>query len=189
MLFERNCPGCGTPARTVCSDCAQGLVPAPEIAVPGAEWAKAAISYDDLAAALIVAGKNRGRRDILRHLAQVLSPAVPRAAEVVTWVPANSASKRKRGYDQGKIIATTVAQAVGLPARQLLKRQAGPTQVGQDRVGRLSGPYVKAMPTSLTRIVLVDDVMTTGASLTAGTAALTEAGAARVWALSVAAVP
>lgn len=189
MLFERNCPGCGTSARTVCERCAKRLVPAPKITVPGTEWAKAAISYDDLAAALIVAGKNRGRRDILRHLAQVLGPAVPRAAEVVTWVPANSASKRKRGYDQGKIIAQTVGQAVGLPAQQLLRRQAGPTQVGQDRVGRLSGPYLKALPTKLTQIVLVDDVMTTGASLTAGTAALNQAGATQIWALSVAAVP
>lgn len=189
MLFERNCPGCGRPARTICTDCGQLLVRAGLVHVDGADWAKAAVIYDDLAASLILAGKNRGRRDILRHLAQVLVPAVPPDAQVITWVPANTASRRERGYDQGKIIASTVARAVGLPAQQLLRRQAGPSQVGQTRAGRLAGPYLESFATDLTQIVLVDDVMTTGASLTAATAALKDGGAHAVWALTVAAVP
>lgn len=189
MLFERNCPGCGRPARTICADCVQMLVRAGAVHVDGATWAKAAVVYDDLAASLILAGKNRGRRDILRHLAQALVPAVPPSTQVITWVPANTARRRERGYDQGKIIAGTVARAVGLPAQQLLRRQAGPSQVGQNRAGRLAGPYLKCSATDLTEILLVDDVMTTGASLTTATAALKDGGAHTVWALTVAAVP
>ena len=189
MLFERNCPGCGQPARTVCEPCTRLFVRAGSVEVAGTEWAQAALVYNDLVAALILAGKNRGRRDVLRHLARVLVPAVPDEAQMITWVPANNKSKRSRGYDQGKILAKAIATSVDLPARQLLKRHSGPSQIGQNRSGRLSGPNLTSAPVDSLNIVLVDDVITTGASLATATRALNNSGAQKVWALTLAAVP
>lgn len=188
MLFERQCPVCHCPARTFCDDCAFRLKRAGPVAVAGAQWSMAALLYDDAASALILAGKNRGRRDVLRHLARVLVPVVPPSAEVITWVPANIERRRERGYDQGKVLARTISQATGIPARQLLKRRNGPAQLGQNRAGRLAGPRLAAVRTVSGRVVLIDDVMTTGASLTLATEALTNAGAETVWTLTLAAV-
>lgn len=188
MLFERQCPACLKPARTICDQCAALLRPAGTVHVPGAQWSRAALIYDDVAAALIVAGKDRGRRDILRHLAQALVPAVPPLADAITWVPANTKRKRERGFDQGKVLARAIAGATGIPARQMLRRSAGPTQKGQDRAGRLAGPRLTATTNSARRVVLIDDVMTTGASLALATSVLTQAGVEDVWTLTLAAV-
>ena len=188
MLFERHCPACLRPARTICDRCAGLLRPAGAVHIDGAQWSKAALVYDDVAAALIIAGKDRGRRDILRHLAQALVPAVPPLAEVITWVPPNPKRKRERGFDQGKVLARALSAATGIPARQLLRRSPGPTQKGQGRAGRLEGPRLSAHGTSASRVVLIDDVMTTGASLTSATFALTQSGVENVWTLTLAAV-
>lgn len=189
MLFERNCPSCGRPARTICDGCAGLLQPAPIVCVPGALWSKAALQYDHVAAPLVLAGKNHGRKDVLRHLAQLLVPLVPSNAQIITWVPANTQARRERGYDQGKIVARTISAATGVPARRLLKRRDGPAQVGQDRAGRLAGPNLETEGAAALRIVLIDDVMTTGASLTTATRVLREAGAEEVWTLTLCAVP
>lgn len=189
MLFERNCPSCGQPARTICEACVGLLRVAGGVQIQGACWSKAALVYDESAAPLILAGKNRGRKDVLRQLAQVLAPLVPDQAQVLTWVPANSDNRRQRGYDQGQVIARAVAAATGVPARQLLKRRDGLSQIGQDRAGRLAGPHLVASGADALRVVLLDDVMTTGASLTAATGALNKNGAESVWTLTVAAVP
>jgi predicted amidophosphoribosyltransferase len=189
MLFERNCPSCGQPARTICDECLGLLRVAGAVQVEGARWSKAALVYDDVAAPLILAGKNRGRKDVLRHLAQVLVPLIPDEAQVITWVPANAEARRERGYDQGKILARAVSAATGVPARQLLKRRSGPAQIGQDRAGRLAGPHLEAIGADSLRIVLLDDVMTTGASLTTATSLLRQGGAGLVWTLTISAVP
>lgn len=188
MLFERQCPACSRPARTICDQCARLLQPAGVVHVAGAQWSKAALAYDDIAAALIIAGKDCGRRDILRHLAQMLVPAVPPLAQVITWVPANSRRRRERGFDQGKVLARALSSATGVPARQLLRRSPGPTQKGQDRTGRLEGPSLTATNAIVDCVVLIDDVMTTGASLTSATAVLTASGVENVWTLTLAAV-
>jgi len=164
------------------------LSAAPTVQIDGAVWSRAALAYDDRAAALLLAGKNGGRRDILRHLARALVAAVPLNAEVITWVPASVERRKGRGYDQGRIIAHTLARQSGVPAARLLTRIGGRSQIGQNRLGRLQGPQLAAVTNDFDRVVLVDDVMTTGASLTLGTGALRRSGVREVWTLTLAAV-
>jgi predicted amidophosphoribosyltransferase len=99
-------------------------------------------------------------------------------------VPLHRRRLRSRGYNQAAAIADALARRVRLPVADRLAR-SGPslTQVGRDRAERRAGPAgairVRA-PQAPPRVLLVDDVVTTGATLAACRAALVPAGAMEV---------
>jgi predicted amidophosphoribosyltransferase len=100
------------------------------------------------------------------------------AAVLVTWVPTALGSRRRRGFDHAEVLARGVAAELGLPAEPLLWRavpaadQAGLT--ASQRRTNLSGAFV-ARPAEGT-VLVVDDLVTTGATLEACAAALRSAG-------------
>ena len=101
--------------------------------------------------------------------------------DVVSWIPTAPSRVRRRGFDQSELIARHVARNIGVRCRALLRRTDETRQTGSDRVARLSGPGLVASPACRNRsIVLVDDVVTTGATVRAASAAVFEAGAAHV---------
>jgi len=112
-------------------------------------------------------------------------------ADVVTWVPTTAARRRERGFDQGRVLAVAVARRLGIPCRGLLRRGRGPAQTGRSRRQRLEGPgyEVRSGRAVPPRVLLVDDVVTTGATLTAAARRLREAGAHEVTALVAARRP
>jgi len=118
-------------------------------------------------------------------------PAAGLAADVVTWVPTTAARRRERGFDQGRVLAVAVARRLGIPCRGLLRRGRGPAQTGRSRRQRLEGPgyEVRSGRAVPPRVLLVDDVVTTGATLTAAARRLREAGAHEVTALVAARRP
>ncbi len=118
-------------------------------------------------------------------------PARDATADVVTWVPTTGARRRQRGFDQGRVLAAAVARRLGLPCRRLLRCERGPAQTGRSRRERLDGPGYRvergrAVPP---RVLLVDDVVTTGATLAAAARGLRQAGARDVTALVAARTP
>lgn len=112
-----------------------------------------------------------------------LGPARP----VVTWVPASVAGRRQRGYDQGRLLARSVSRCTGWPLVDLLRRpgRAG-TQRGRGRDERLVGVTFTVRRPVSGPVLLVDDVTTTGASLSQAAEALRWAGATSVHGLAVA---
>lgn len=188
MFFDRRCPVCGQPHRTICQGCVDGLELLDELTVPGLDSVTPLFSYDDVSARLVLAAKNGGRRDLLRWAGGHLGTAVAArgrathepAIDVVTWVPAHPEQRRTRGYDQGQVIARSVAKRLGVRARPLLDRRSGASQKGRGRADRLAGPNVTARRAVRGNVLLVDDVMATGASLERCAEIVRSAGAERV---------
>lgn len=116
---------------------------------------------------------------VVTELAEAMAARAP-AADVLTWVPASPARRRRRGFDQGELLARAIARRLGIPARRLLRRVDHEPQTARSRDGRLQGPDFVATGRRLRfrpHVVLVDDVCTTGATLRAAGAVLEARGA------------
>jgi len=191
MLLDSGCVVCGTYPGPVCIACADQLVaPATPDPIDGVDRCRVRYRLDDRARALIVALKYRRQRRLARWLAENSVQLVPRAADAITWVPATPDRRRRRGFDQAQELARELSSMSGVPLLATLGRSAGDArQTGQSRTGRLRGPSLMATMSPPPFVVLVDDVMTTGASLRSGATALRAAGSTRLVAVAIAATP
>lgn len=136
----------------------------------------------DGAAADLVRGFKYGRRTgSVTVMADRLVPLLP-DVDVITWAPASRPAHRRRGFDQAELLARAIAARARRPCRRLLVRGRGPAQTERDGVGRRSGPRVfgRGRLRSGAVVLVVDDVVTTGATLDAAAAAILELGAATV---------
>jgi predicted amidophosphoribosyltransferase len=110
-------------------------------------------------------------------------PAGPPGGTVLTWVPLGRRRRRERGFDQAEALATATARASGLPVARLLDRTVE-TAPQARRSGAGRGPAVRgaflARPRPPPWVVLVDDVLTSGATAAACAAALLREGALEV---------
>ncbi|MDO4483359.1 MAG: double zinc ribbon domain-containing protein [Clostridia bacterium] len=103
------------------------------------------------------------------------------ADTVVTWVTMPERRKRERGIDHGYELASRTADLLGLPCRQLLLRRDGRHEItqrgldGEQRAQNLSGAF-SCMPMKGGHVLLLDDVLTTGRTVTVCARALLEAG-------------
>ena len=117
----------------------------------------------------------------------------PIDCDVVTWTPLSRKRLRRRGYDQARLLAEPVAEHIGVPCAQLLvKTRNNPAQSGtkgrDKRAANVSGVYSPAPGTSAAglRVLLVDDIVTTGATLSECARVLKAAGADKIFALTLA---
>jgi ComF family protein len=212
-LFCDLCPGCGGRAAAgFCAACSAALarVPAPcrtcGLALPagrcprrGLAWhVDAVVAPFEYAAPLdghVQARKYRGARHLGRALGLLLAPAV-RAENVdaLVPVPLHPRRMRERGYNQATEIARTVGRAFALPLLLRGVERRGPyaPQTGQsaaERARNVASAFAVARDVAAMRIAIVDDVITTGATVNALAAQLRAAGAARCVAWAIARTP
>jgi ComF family protein len=194
MMFQTRCAGCDVPGGAICTTCRFALIgPRPR---PSAHGIQAAVPFTGRARKVVLGLKYRNRRQVARHLAGLVVNAIiaggdHRSVDVITWAPTSAARRRDRGFDQGELLARTVARQLGVPCRRLLER-TGPaaTQTGRSRAERLHGPGFSARPgLAGKRVIVIDDVVTTGSTLAAAAAALRHAGADEVSMFAVASTP
>jgi len=162
-------------------------LPAP----PGVDRCSSLLAYEGAGRELIARLKYRNARSTIRWLAARMSELVDSAdVDVVTWVPTTADRRRQRGFDQAELLARAVARRLHRPCRRLILRRPGPPQTGRTLTERRAGPDF-AVPAlgRQPRVLLVDDVITTGSTLVVAATALRAAGAGGVIVVSASRTP
>lgn len=150
----------------------------------------AVTEFDALVREQIVALKYGRDRRMAATLGDLVAELVPSDVDVVSWIPTAPSRVRDRGFDQSELVARRAARRAARRCRRLLRRLDDTRQTGGDSTARRAGPRLVASPACRGRsVVLVDDVVTTGATVRAASAAVLAAGATRVVCLCVATVP
>ena len=215
LVLPTTCAGCGVLGESWCSDCRRAVGRTPPRGHRRGVPSWSATAFDGPVRAAVTAYKDRGRRDLLHVLAPLLAasvaaaltedPALRRARTsggpvLLVPVPASARAVRRRGEDPVAALAGRVAALVDDPSVEVapVLRHVRPVT---DQ-SRLSRPARAANLAGATRVdprwvrrvdqaacVLLDDVVTTGATLDEAARALRSAGARYVVAATVAATP
>jgi ComF family protein len=208
VLLPPTCPGCGREGEPICGHCRKQLerrldepagvplgmpahVPAGIVQL---EWC---CSFNGAARASVHALKYDGEQRLVRPLSEVMAARWGRASvggDILVPVPVHAERRKQRGFDQAELLARGIGELLNMPVRCALARTgrtAAQHQLGKSaRQSNVGGAFaVPAVAQSEVRgkwIVLVDDVVTTGATLAGCALALYDAGAFAVSALSLA---
>lgn len=195
LFFPDRCAGCGGAGGLLCAACRGGLRPYPPDEPPaGTDGATVAFVYDGaLRGALHRLKYGRARR-VAEPLGALLGEALlaqPQPADALLPVPLHPARLAARGFNQSEALARAAALHCGVPLLTTGLERVRDTghQAGLDRRARASniaGAFVWRGAAPPERVLLLDDVLTTGATIAACAAALREAGVREVRACAVA---
>lgn len=179
------CPSCGAPTDGCCRECASL-----SFAFSGA---RCACLLGPPASRAVVLLKDGCERRYAQPLAELLAEAVRgwlHRDDVLVWVPASPAAVRRRGFDHAADITRCLSRIVLQPSQPLLVARRTLDQRVLDRAARFANRAetftVHRGAPMPRRVVLVDDVFTTGATLDAAASVLRRAGCAHVRAVTVA---
>jgi ComF family protein len=206
LLLPQRCVVCSAPGGQVCLACTSALrrlgPPSCERCGAPTAWpvrrcaecagrrlafahARAAVEYDKPVRRIVSAWKERGLRRLAAWAAAVVADTVarPDAGTTLTFVASDHDRRLRRGHHAAEALARELAAGWGLSLEPLLARVRGsPRQRELGRIERrrnVSAAFAARGPVPA-RIVLVDDVYTTGATANAAASALRKAGARQV---------
>ena len=216
MLFPPRCVGCGSFEAFLCRRCGEGLPPAtpPRCAVcwrpykgsglcpkcrrqrPAFTGLRSPYVFRDTVRELVHALKYDHQAALATPAASLLSRYLEEeniGADILIPVPLYPRRERARGYNQSALLARGLGRLVGLPVedRALIRERNTPSQAerasAEERRLNVEGAFRhRGEGFSGQRVLLIDDVATTGATLDACARVLRESGAASVWALTFA---
>lgn len=202
VVWPARCVGCGTAGAWWCGNCAArvrtigGPVPG---AWTGLDGIRAGAYFAEPFSGAIKALKYRHARAVGGELVKYLRAPLERldatGAELVP-IPLHPSRLRERGHNQSAVLAELLSQTTGVPFRASLRRTRPTlTQTGLGRANRFknlagafawTGPPPDARTVRTATVILIDDVITTGATFAAAAAACRAAGVRHVWGLAAA---
>lgn len=199
LIFPPKCPFCNRPAEgpvnSPCPKCQQAdfWLEGTQVVVPGTAFLRCVCAgwYRDALRESMRRFKFHNHPDYAKAygpvLAKIVRDYLPGSYDCITWVPVSPATLAERGYDQARLLAEETAKALSAQAVPLLaktgknKAQSSLTQ-GRQRWSNVAGVYSVPQPAAVAgqRILLVDDILTTGATLEEAARTLRQAGATQV---------
>lgn len=203
LLFPSRCVGCGAAGDWLCPDCLARIQPLPPNAAPGAgrvlrplSGVRAAARYHEPLRRAIHRFKYSGLRALAPPLGKILIAnwqQSPWPVDVILPVPLHPARYAERGYNQSALLARELGRGVSIAVDEalLLRAVRTRTQVGlgpRERWENVRGAFRCADEGRLAgkSVLLVDDVLTTGATMQSCGRTLLAAGARVVWGLTLA---
>lgn len=201
LLFPNRCVICRGPlpvGRKVCCDRCSDTVVKQERLIAGKNvtLCVSALCYSGGVRESVVGFKFQGKSGYATEFGRILADVVDRRLagryDLITWIPVSEERKKKRGYDQAMLLAMAAALELGDVAVETLEKSVdNPAQSGLSRDARcenVKGVY--RVPDRILvegkRILLIDDVVTTGATMEEAAQVLLEAGAKEVYGAALA---
>jgi predicted amidophosphoribosyltransferase len=187
------CAACGRtcrPEATLCTRCSRRLAEADPLegsGAPGLDRSWSSAPHEGVARDLVAALKFRRILPVADLIADRIQWLAPSTILSGTIVPVPTAPLRSalRGFDPAAEIAAALAERTGLPVQACLARKGGGRQVGKRRAERIGHPpLIQARGQVPRSVLLIDDVLTTGATLSSCARALRQSGAIRIAAIT-----
>ncbi|MDA1190040.1 MAG: ComF family protein [Chloroflexi bacterium] len=208
-VLPSSCAGCRRDAPVLCTECRPEMPkmrpPFCEVCArpgaagvcyqcltrpPGFDGIRVPFLHEGTARTLVHRLKYANYRVYARTMAELMAECLeeqPVTVDTVVAVPLHGKRERERGYNQSELLARELGQLFGLAveARALRKSRETEPQVAlekaEERRRNVQGVFACGADMSGKRVLLVDDVVTTGATMSACASALKEAGAEAVW--------
>lgn len=180
------CPICKSRFQRVspCEDCISKLEPAPS--------KNALYIYNKVSREMIHGIKYRNCISPISWIATQCLEKISEEVEAIAWIPASQVQKAKRGYDQSKLLAEAISYKINVPYLKLIKRMDDTPQT-QRKENRHIGPNLVPsskrqvlMAVQGKKVLLLDDVITTGTSIKRGELVLKSCGVGSVQTLAIA---
>ena len=190
----RACHRCGSPFGRVqcdlCNPVALDRIGRDDLPYAGCA---SAVLFDEAAGRLVRVFKDQGEQRLSVVMADMMARMVPPdwRFDAVAFVPATLAAARYRGFDHAQLVARDVSSRLDSACIEALARPKTRDQralTGRQRIANLAGRFRALDRPMPNRLLLVDDVYTTGATLCAATAASLAAGCCKVYCLTFARV-
>ena len=202
LIYPPKCPFCqallSDPSQGVCKTCWTSLVSDCSRDRQG-DWFSGcfyALPYGDAVREAILRFKFESCRYYAGGFGRILSQCIQTRNPpfvVLTWAPVSRERKRQRGYDQTQLLCREVGKALGVqPVKTLEKTRNNPPQSGltslRERKENVKDLYRVPNPELVggKRVLLIDDIVTTGSTVSACSRALLLAGAESVWCAALA---
>ena len=197
LVYPPKCPFCrgllSEPGQRTCQSCRTSLASGHAGTRQG-DWFSGcfyALAYEDTVREAILRFKFEGCRYYAKAFGQLLADCIREKSppfEVLSWAPVSRERRRQRGYDQSWLLCREVGRILGVrPVRTLEKARNNPPQSGltglRERQENVKNVYRVPDPEQVEgkRVLLIDDIVTTGSTVSACSRALLQAGAESVW--------
>ena len=200
LVAPVQCAGCGADDRSLCVSCRGALAGGLIVTRVGWVHVYSALNYRTVVSHVLLSFKQHGRTDVASALAAPLAraldaavkhaPSTPGAGALeLALVPTSAAAWRRRGYDPVRLVAR---RAGFRPRRVLVAARSGAAQktlTREERAVNLDGAFIARGDLTGRRFVIVDDILTSGATMSEAARALRAAGGEVVAGATIAFTP